>query len=63
MSYQDTSPNAFNQTQEPGDQKPEAPIMNFQGYENLGFVMPIRKNFFSRYFLHHVTLLTKSEYF
>ena len=43
MSYQN-GPYSNESGQIPSEQMPEAPKMNFQGYENLGFVMPIRKN-------------------
>jgi hypothetical protein len=45
MSYQDNNTNETNPAQQPPEQTPEAPKMIFQGYENIGFVMPTCKTF------------------
>ena len=43
MNYQDNNTNETNASQQPPEQTPEAPKMIFQGYENIGFVMPTCK--------------------
>lgn len=45
MNYQDNNTNETNASQQPPEQTPEAPKMIFQGYENIGFVMPTCKTF------------------
>ncbi len=44
MDHQEVNRNEIDPSQQVPEQMPEAPKMLFQGYENVGFVMPVCKS-------------------